>query len=190
MFSRKIVVTLAGLAMLGMVVAGCGGSTAPTSAPALVATTAPVSAATTAPTKPPAAPAAVTTPVEAPKPSEEGGPGKAVGLTGDAKNGQVIYNTIKVNDKTCATCHGNDGKGGVANPGANDKTVPALNPLKPGFKNSDPKVYATNLDLFIEHGSTPLGQNPQLTMPAWGDGKSLTPQQIADVIAYVISLNP
>jgi mono/diheme cytochrome c family protein len=188
MFSRKMVVTLAGLAMLGMMAAGCGGSTAPTSAPASVATTAPAAAAT----KPPAAPTAVavTTPVESPKPSEEGGPGKAIGLTGDAKNGQVIFDTVKINDKSCATCHGNAGKGGVANPGANDKTVPALSPLKPGFKNADPKVYATNIDLFIEHGSTPLGQNPQLTMPAWGDGKSLTPQQIADVIAYVISLNP
>ena len=27
-------------------------------------------------------------------------------------------------------------------------------------------------------------------MPAWGDTKKLTPQQIADVIAYVMSLNP
>jgi mono/diheme cytochrome c family protein len=26
-------------------------------------------------------------------------------------------------------------------------------------------------------------------MPAWGDQKKLTDQQIADVIAYVISLN-
>jgi hypothetical protein len=27
-------------------------------------------------------------------------------------------------------------------------------------------------------------------MPAWGDTKKRTPQQIADVIAYVMSLNP
>ena len=48
----------------------------------------------------------------------------------------------------------------------------------------------TNLDLFLEHGSTPEGPNPKETMPAWGDTKKLTPQQIADVIAYVMSLNP
>ena len=41
----------------------------------------------------------------------------------------------------------------------------------------------------MEHGSTPSGSNPQLTMPAWGDQKKLTDQQIADVIAYVMSLN-
>ena len=49
---------------------------------------------------------------------------------------------------------------------------------------------ATNLDLFLEHGSTPEGPGPTFSMPAWGDKKLLTPQQIADVIAYVISLNP
>jgi mono/diheme cytochrome c family protein len=55
--------------------------------------------------------------------------------------------------------------------------------------NADPKVFATNIDLFIEHGSTPEGDNPAKTMKALGDEKKLTPQQIADVIAYVISLN-
>ncbi len=128
--------------------------------------------------------------VEVPRPSEEGGPGKAIGLTGDAKNGTVLFSTVQVNDKTCATCHDPDSKGGVQNPGAAVSTVPGLNPLNPALKDKDLKVYATNLDLFIEHGSTPLVPNPKLTMPAWGDGKSLTPQQIADIIAYLISLNP
>jgi mono/diheme cytochrome c family protein len=56
--------------------------------------------------------------------------------------------------------------------------------------DKDSKIYAINLDLFIEHGSTPGGNSPQQTMPAWGDDKKLTPQQIADVIAYLIALNP
>jgi mono/diheme cytochrome c family protein len=43
--------------------------------------------------------------------------------------------------------------------------------------------------LFIEHGSTPEGDNPAKSMPAWGDNNTLTPQQIADVIAYIMSLN-
>ena len=191
MINRNVAVALAGLALLGLIAIGCGSSSTPAPQP----TTAPAAAATqppAVPTKPPAVPAtsAPTTAVEVPKPSEEGPAGKAIGLTGDAKNGAVIFSTIKINDKSCATCHGPDGKGAVVNAGANAKTVPALNPINPALKDKDPKVYATNVDLFIEHGSTPLGTNPQLTMPAWGDGKSLTPQQIADVIAYVISLNP
>ncbi len=40
-------------------------------------------------------------------------------------------------------------------------------------------VYAYNVDLFVEHGSTPDGTNPQLTMPAWGD----------DIIAYIFNVN-
>jgi mono/diheme cytochrome c family protein len=51
-------------------------------------------------------------------------------------------------------------------------------------------VFARTLDLFIEHGSTPEGPNPKDVMAAWGDDGKLTPQQIADVIAYIVSLNP
>jgi mono/diheme cytochrome c family protein len=79
--------------------------------------------------------------------------------------------------------------GGVANPGSTDGTVPPLNPIDGTLIDPDPKVYATNLDLFLEHGSTPEGPSPKQTMPAWGDDKKLTAQQIADVIAYLISLN-
>jgi mono/diheme cytochrome c family protein len=55
--------------------------------------------------------------------------------------------------------------------------------------SKDLKVFAYNIDLFVEHGSTAEGPNPKEKMPAWGDTKKLTPQQIADVIAYLISLN-
>ncbi len=82
-----------------------------------------------------------------------------------------------------------DGKGGNPNPGSDDGTIPALNPIDPTIKNADPKVFATNIDLFVEHGSTPSGNNPTFSMIAWGDKQLLTPQQIADVIAYVMSLN-
>ena len=68
--------------------------------------------------------------------------------------------------------------------------MPPLNPIDETLISADPQAYAYNLDLFIEHGSTPEGTNPQQTMPAWGDEGKLTPQQIADVIAYVMSLNP
>jgi len=121
--------------------------------------------------------------VEVARPSNSGGPGPAATMTGDAKNGAQIF---AVN---CVPCHGAEGKGGVNNPGSKDGTVPPLNPIDDTIKNPDPKVFAYNIDLFVEHGSTPDGPSPTLKMLPWGDQKTLTPQQIADVIAYVISLN-
>jgi mono/diheme cytochrome c family protein len=117
------------------------------------------------------------------RPSNPGGPGPAVGLTGDPAMGGTIFAT------NCQVCHNAEGKGGNPNPGSADGTIPALNPIDPTLKSPDPQTFATNLDLFIEHGSTPEGNNPAFSMPAWGDSKQLTPQEIADVIAYVISLN-
>ena len=117
------------------------------------------------------------------RPSNSGGPGQAVNLTGDATAGAQIF------QDNCVVCHGPEGKGGVPNPGSTDGTVPSLNPIDPTLKSSDYKTFATNLDLFIEHGSTPEGGSPALQMKPFGDQNILTPQQIADVIAYVISLN-
>ena len=105
-------------------------------------------------------------------------------LTGDAVAGKTVF------EANCQICHNVEGRGGNPNPGSTDGTVPALNPIDPLLKSPDPREYATNLDLFIEHGSTPAGPNPTFSMLAWGDGKLLTPQQIADVIAYLIQLNP
>lgn len=124
---------------------------------------------------------AVTPDPTAPKPSNSGGTGKALTLTGDPVAGKEIF------DSTCATCHGSEGTGGVENSGAAEE-VPELKPADE-FYNADPAVFAANLDLFIEHGSKPEGDNPTLSMPAFGDDGTLTAQQIADVIAYVISLN-
>ncbi len=118
-----------------------------------------------------------------PTPSNPGGTGEAVNLTGDPASGAKIFND------NCATCHGPNGTGGVTNPGSTDGFVPTLNPIDPLLKSSDEKIFAMNIDLFIQHGSTPEGANPFRTMPAWGDQNALTQQQIADVIAYLISLN-
>ncbi len=117
------------------------------------------------------------------RPSNPGGPGPAVDLQGDANKGKDIYVA------NCVYCHGEEGKGGLPNPGTTDTTVPALNPIDPTLVNADYKTFAYNLDLFLEHGSVPEGPEPTRNMPAWGDNKALTPQQIADVIAYIISLN-
>jgi mono/diheme cytochrome c family protein len=117
------------------------------------------------------------------RPSNPGGPGPAMALTGDAKNGADIF------VKKCSKCHGDAGKGGIQNEGSTDGTVPALAPIDPTIANKDPKVFATNVDLFMEHGSVP-GGDPDMEMPAFGDKGKLTPQDIADVVAYVVSLNP
>ena len=117
------------------------------------------------------------------RPSNPGGPGPAVDLTGDADSGKQIFVA------NCQLCHAAEGKGGNPNPGSADGTIPALNPIDETLISVDAKTYATNLDLFLEHGSTPAGTGPTFSMPPWGDTGVLTPQQIADVIAYVISLN-
>jgi mono/diheme cytochrome c family protein len=104
-------------------------------------------------------------------------PGKAVNLTGDTAAGKVVY------DGYCKSCHGPDGTGGVANPGSEDGTVPALKPI-------DEEEFGTALalDLIIEHGSVLEGENVT-SMPAFGDKHTLKAQQIADVIAYILEIN-
>jgi mono/diheme cytochrome c family protein len=116
-------------------------------------------------------------------PSVAGGPGPAVDLTGDPKAGETNFQQL------CEPCHGPQGKGGVSNPGTDDGTVPPLNPIDDTMVSSDYKTFATNIDRFIEHGSRPEGATAAKIMPAWGDRNILTPQQIADIIAYIISLN-
>jgi mono/diheme cytochrome c family protein len=101
-------------------------------------------------------------------------PGAAVNLTGDATAGKTVY------DANCAKCHGAAGVGGVANPDSEDGTVPALAPIDAEFNTVE------SMDLVIQHGSDEEGS---LKMAAYGDKKLLTQQQIADVIAYVLSLN-
>jgi mono/diheme cytochrome c family protein len=118
------------------------------------------------------------------RPSNPGGPGEAVNLTGDAAAGAQVFSA------NCVPCHGAQGVGGISNPGSADGTVPALNPIDPTLKDADQKIFAFNLALFLQHGSTPAGLAPTFSMPAWGDLAALTQQQIADVIAYLISLNP
>jgi mono/diheme cytochrome c family protein len=78
---------------------------------------------------------------------------------------------------------------GAPNPGSDDGIVPELNPIDSTMVDPDPKVFATNVDLFVQHGSIPSGLGPSVMMPPFGDGKMLTEQQTADVIAYVMLLN-
>ena len=119
-----------------------------------------------------------------PRPSNPGGTGDAINLTGDAASGARLFST------NCSVCHGEIGIGGVVNSGSLDGTIPSLNPIDPLLKDANLEIFASNLDLFLQNGSTPAGTNPVFSMPAWGKSNALTQQQIADVIAYLISLNP
>ncbi len=216
--SNLFVVLCTGAAILAL--AACGSAAAPTAAPAPTvapaATTAPkptdapkpteapkptdapkptvASTATTAP-KPTDAPTATAAPAatepvtetasgDVARPSNPGGAGAAIKLKGDVTAGAKVF------VDNCKKCHGDAGATGIDNPGSTDGTVPNLNPIDDTLIDKDAVVFATNIDLFIEHGSTPGGKSPTQLMAAFGDKKTLTPQQIADVIAYIISLNP
>jgi mono/diheme cytochrome c family protein len=146
----------------------------------------------TLPTAPPEPPEPTETPLpsgaptlEPARPSEPGGPGPAALLTGEVGRGRAEFGLY------CAACHGPEGmeEVGIPNPGSDDGIVPELNPIDPTIANRDPKVFAINVDLFIEHGSVPEGPSPMIMMPSFGDSKMLTEQEIADLIAYVMSLN-
>jgi mono/diheme cytochrome c family protein len=150
----------------------------------LLQNVAPVPSATPAPeeaTETPAPPGAPTP--EPARPSNEGNPGPAASMAGDANRGKVAFGQY------CSICHGPEGVLGYPNPGSEDGSVPPLNPIDPTIVDPDPKVFATNVDLFIEHGSIPDGEHPTLLMPSFGDSKMLTDQQIADIIAYIIQIN-
>jgi mono/diheme cytochrome c family protein len=141
----------------------------------------PVPQATLAPTETPPPPNAPTP--EPARPSSPGGPGQAVNLTGDPNRGKVMFGAY------CSVCHGPEGIIGVPNPDSDDGSVPSLNPIDPTIANKDKKTFATNVDLFVQNGSVPSGPAPEIAMPAFGELKLLNEQQIADIIAYVISLN-
>lgn len=112
------------------------------------------------------------------------GPAITQNLKGNVPAGQKIF------VDNCQKCHGVQGKKGIDNPGSTDGAVPTLNPIDPAFNVKDRKAFAAEIDAFIEHGSTPDGPSPKNVMDSWGDKKLLSSQQIADVIAYVMSINP
>jgi uncharacterized repeat protein (TIGR01451 family) len=113
-------------------------------------------------------------------------PGPAASMHGDPVAGRAVFAQI------CALCHGERGIGGVPNVDSDDAIVPGLNPIDPGFvvnATSDPAAFAATLDVYLQHGSIPSGDEPELFMLPFGDLKILTQQQIADIEAYVMQLN-
>jgi mono/diheme cytochrome c family protein len=106
-----------------------------------------------------------------------------VKMIGDAKHGAVLF------AMDCAKCHGKDGEGKVPNPGSLAGMVPALAPISRALFTNDPVVFAANIDKVIQHGATSAGPGPALQMPAFGTTHSLTLPEIANIEAYVLSLN-
>ncbi|MCL4393837.1 MAG: c-type cytochrome [Chloroflexi bacterium] len=186
MFTSKWAIVLIVAMIAAAALAGCASAT-PTAAPPTAAPTA---------VPPTSAPAAGAAPTSA-ESSESGPPVPNCSVSDCTKTGPAITQNLKgdvtagekVFADNCAKCHGDQGKVGIDNPGSTDGTVPSLNPIDPGFSTKDPTAFAAQIDAFVEHGSTPDGTSPKNVMDAWGDSGKLTPQQIADVISYVMSLN-
>jgi len=106
-----------------------------------------------------------------------------VKMIGDPKHGAILF------DLDCAKCHGKAGEGHVSNPGSQPGVVSPLAPIARGLFCDDPVVFVENIDRFIQHGATSPGPAPALQMPAFGTTRSLTVQEIANIEAYVSSLN-
>lgn len=109
--------------------------------------------------------------------------GEAAFFIGSAEHGKKLFNLY------CVFCHGHEGKGGVPNPGSSLGKVPQLNPINRTLFSKDPQTFAENIDRILQQGAVPAGPGSPLRMQAFGRRKSLSQEQIADIEAYVLSLN-
>jgi len=89
----------------------------------------------------------------------------------------------------CAKCHDKAGTDNVPNPGSQAGVVSALAPIAPGLFSADTVEFAANIDRFIQQGLTPLAPALTLQIPAFGTTHPLAVQEIANIEAYVLSLN-
>jgi ubiquinol-cytochrome c reductase cytochrome b subunit len=112
-----------------------------------------------------------------------GAPGEAASIIGNVEVGRKLFTD------NCASCHGLNGTGGDPNYGSRFGMVPSLNPINKALYSKSPKQFAENIDRFIQHGSDPSGPHPSLKMFGYGDSYSLTQPQIANIEAYILSLN-
>ncbi len=88
----------------------------------------------------------------------------------------------------CATCHGAEGKGGVANPNAETGgKIPEITHVAEGYT-------AEELRRLILKGTptigraNPKGPQPPLRMPGWRD--RMSDREAADLAQYLMSLEP
>ncbi|MDE1921209.1 MAG: cytochrome b N-terminal domain-containing protein [Candidatus Omnitrophica bacterium] len=104
----------------------------------------------------------------------------ATNIIGDKDHGAILFH------QSCIMCHGPHGN--PKTPGFNaPKGVPPLNPIDPHIFNADPQAFVDHINTFIQHGAPNIEGGPK--MPNFGDSNALTQAQIADLEAYVLSLN-
>jgi mono/diheme cytochrome c family protein len=107
--------------------------------------------------------------------AESASPAPSGGLPGDPTKGSQLYGS-----SGCAGCHGSNLEGGVGpklNPIVALPDAPNKNPLDPNYLIST-----------IENGKSGVG-GYTVAMPPKGGTQSLTPQDIADIAAFIIQTN-
>jgi mono/diheme cytochrome c family protein len=116
----------------------------------------------------------------------------AAGVIGDKEHGAILFH------QSCIMCHGPHGdnknayngyyvNANMANGDLAPKGVPRLNPIDRAVFSSDPQAFINHIDQFLQHGIPNTEGGPN--MPAFGDSHALSQAQIADLEAYVLSLN-
>lgn len=106
--------------------------------------------------------------------------GQSIHIVGNREHGRVLF------QENCMRCHGPEGKVNTSDfsslPG-----VPSIVPIRQDLYSKDPREFVRNIDRSIQHGVRNRSGGPD--MPAFGDTHTLTQAQIADIEAYVLSLN-
>ena len=115
--------------------------------------------------------------------SQLGAPGEAASIIGNVVVGRKLYAL------NCAICHGMNGSEGEPDFGSRSGRVPSLDPVNLGLFSASPDQFAENIDRFIQHGSVKSVPPASLTMFDYGDSYTLTQPQIANIEAYILSVN-
>ncbi len=112
---------------------------------------------------------------------------QSINIIGNAEHGGILFH------QSCIMCHGPHGDNktpgytGYMTGDHAPKGVPALNPIDRNVFNEDPQLFVEHIDQFIQHGIPNTQGGPN--MPNFGDSHALTQAEIADIEAYVLSIN-
>ena len=100
-----------------------------------------------------------------------------------AARGRVVYERYG-----CRMCHGDDGKGGFANPNSETQgKVPNITLVKEGYTTAEIAKLIRNGNPNIGLAD-PKGPTPPYRMPSWGDRMSAP--EVNDLVQYLLSLYP
>jgi mono/diheme cytochrome c family protein len=88
----------------------------------------------------------------------------------------------------CFQCHGQDGKGGVANPNAKTaELVPSLIFVADGYNRAELTAFISRGERVIPR-KNPEGPEPPHFMPQWG--KIVNTNELNDLADFLFSLKP